>query len=107
MHFFQLPFPHMPVSSPLEYLYSGLLLLLGLGPPVFTRRASGLLMWWDGIQLSSYALALDVTAGPSAPTTETWSAGSTFFDWPEERLALSPPLPPRRFWGKSVVIQVL
>lgn len=64
-------------------------------------------MWCAGIQLSSYAFALEVTAGPSAPTTETWSAGSTFFDWPDDFLARSPPFPPRRFCGKRVLIQVL
>ena len=76
--------------------YSGLLLLFGRGP-LLTLLASGLLRCPAGIQLSSYALAPEVTAGPSAPITEIWSAGSTFFDCPDDRLALSPPLPPRRF----------
>jgi len=50
--------------------YSGLLLLLGR-EPLLALLASGLLKCPAGIQLSSYALAPEVTAGPSAPTTET------------------------------------
>ena len=80
-------------------------LLFGFPLPILFAR--GRFKCSAGIQLSSYAFAPVVTAGPSAPTTETWSAGSAFLEPPEERNARSPPLPPRFFWGKSVVIQVL
>jgi hypothetical protein len=40
--------------------------------------------------------------------TETWSSGATaFLDPPDERLARSPPFPPRLVCGKRVSIQVL
>jgi len=100
------PLPPQP-NWLLEAFYSGSLLLLLGFPPLFTRCACGLLIWWAGIQLSSYAFAPEVTAGPSAPTTAIWSVGSTFFDWPDDFFARSPPLPPRRFCGKRVLIQVL
>ena len=83
--------------------YSALPLLLGLGP-LFTLLASGLNIWPAGIQFSSYAFAPLVTAGPSPPETDTWSAGSTRLDPPEDFFARSPDLPaadgPRRFCGK-------
>ncbi len=66
-------------------------------PALFTLLASGRWRCWVGIQLSSYALAPLVTAGPSAPTTETWLAGSTFFERLVDVFARSPPFPPRRF----------
>lgn len=88
----------------LTYAYAALL----FGLPLPTLRACGLFKWPAGIQLSSYPCDdPDVTAGPSAPTTETCSAGLTGFLPVLERCARSPPLPPRFFWGKRVVIQVL
>ena len=83
----------LKLSSPAT-AYSGLVLLFGFGPLLLTRLASGLLIWCAGIQLSSYALELLVTAGPSAPSTATCSAGSTVFDPPDDFLARSPPFPP-------------
>ena len=81
------------------------------GLPLPTLLASGRCKCPAGIHDSSYdfppSCAPLVTAGPSAPTTDTCSAGSTFLLPPEDLLARSPPLPPRRFCGKSVVIQVV
>jgi hypothetical protein len=93
---------HTYETIPVSVLY----LLFVLGVPLFTRLASGRVRWFAGIQEASKAFAPVVTAGPSAPTTATCSAGSTRLLPFEDVLARSPPFPPRRVWGKRVLIQV-
>lgn len=66
---------------------------------LLTRLATGRLMWWSGIQLSSYSLSVPVAA-PADSFPESGSTTSTFLPFLTGALVL-------RACGKRVSIQVL